>query len=143
MIFLHQKEEQKRIGSILESQLSCCYQHIQESPLRHNSFHNEINPTCFWTSSSMRNPVSSEDITIFCDNVIYFIRIAPVGNNLALKRGKEHVYLHDIMPRFLPTLQYNTLSHNLLLSMFWNRIQQENQDDLRWVLKGRCMPRCW
>ena len=88
--------------------------HIQESPLRHNSFHNEIKPTCFWTSSSMRNPVNSEDITIFCDNVICFIRIAPVGNNLALKRGKEHIYLHHKMPRFLPTLQYNTLSHNLL-----------------------------
>lgn len=65
--------------------------------LRHDSFQNKINPTFSWTSSSMGNPVNSEDITILGHNVILFTRITPVGNNLALKRGEENRHIRDVM----------------------------------------------
>lgn len=41
----------------------------------------------------MRNPVSPEDITILCYNIVLFVRIAPVRNNLTLKRVRGGKYI--------------------------------------------------
>lgn len=115
----------------LEQKLPCCYQHLY---FRHYFFHNKMNPTCSWTSSPVRNPVNSEDIAIFCHNIILFIRITPVRNNLALKRGKICIYLCCDLLIFIPALQYSTFSHSLFFPKYWDRIKQEKQDNLKRVL---------
>mgnify|MGYP007046056185 CR=1 FL=1 len=89
----------------------------------------------------MRNPVNSKDIIIFRHNIILFIRITPVGNDLALKRGKKNIYLHDVLLISVHIFQYSTLRHNLLFIYVLGQNAAGKQDDFRRVSKGGCMQR--
>ena len=65
----------------------------------------------------MRNPVNSEDITIFGHNIILFPRVTPVGNNLALKREEENnTTMMSPLGLYTYTAVLHFELHNLLFS---------------------------
>lgn len=82
----------------------------------------------------MWNPVNSEDIAIFCHNIIIFIRITPVRNNLALERRKMYIYLCCDLLIFILHCNIVLSATAYSSSMYWDRIKQENQDNLKRIL---------
>ena len=136
----------EKITTYVERKLSCCCQDTWVFLFQAFWSQSKVNHTCFpWTSFTMRNPVSPKDITVLCYNIVLFIRIAPVRNNLTLKGGRGGKYIPVIRIAFcvciaIQSFNYQSTFHQSMCEgAAYNRKNYNGLGDISgrdWMQRG-------